>query len=303
MRHLRYDPFWFMPSAMSTTATLKTKLKNGTFIIAPGVFDGLSARMADAQSFHALYMTGYGVSASLLGKPDAGYLTANHMADRVRTICAATNTPLIADADTGFGGLVNVEEAVRSYEAGGAAVIQLEDQEFPKRCGHTKNRTVLPLDEAAAKIQIAAQSRVSSDFMIMARTDARTSLGLDEALRRGDAFREAGADILFIESPESPDEMARIADEFKGTWLLANMVGGGRTPLLSAKDLKELGFHIAIHPVYGLAAAAATYQSAYAHLKETNNQDGAPVGLMEFEDLNKAVGFEAVWALDEKFKK
>ncbi len=292
-----------MSQGMSTATNLKKKLEQGTFVIAPGVFDGLSARFADAQGFHALYMTGYGVSASLLGKPDAGYLTATHMADRVRTICAATTTPLIADADTGFGGLVNVEEAVRSYEAGGAAIIQLEDQEFPKRCGHTKNRTVIPLDEAVAKVQIAAQSRASDEFMIMARTDARTSLGLDEALRRGDAFREAGADILFIESPETPDEMARIGQEFKGTWLLANMVGGGRTPLLNADALEELGFHIAIHPVYGLAAAAATYQAAYAHLKATGNQDGAPVDLIDFEELNKAVGFDAVWSLDETFKK
>ena len=287
---------------MSTATTLKTKLKNGTFVIAPGVFDGLSARIADAQGFHALYMTGYGVSASLLGKPDAGYLTATHMADRVRMICASTTTPLIADADTGFGGLVNVEEAVRSYEAGGAAVIQLEDQEFPKRCGHTKNRTVIDLSEAVSKVQMAVRSRMSPDFMIMARTDARTSLGLDEALRRGDAFRKAGADILFIESPESPDEMARIGDEFKGTFLLANMVGGGRTPLLSAEELKELGFHIAIHPVYGLAAAAATYQAAYGHLHRAGNQEGAPVPLMPFDELSKTVGFEDVWALDDEFK-
>ena len=169
---------------------LKKSLSEGRFIFAPGIYDGVSARVADKAGFEALYMTGYGVSASLLGKPDAGYLTATHMADRVRTFCSVIDTPLIADADTGFGGLVNVEEAVRAYEQAGVSAIQLEDQQFPKRCGHTKNRTVIDIEDAKAKIKIAVDSRDSTDFLIIARTDARTSLGLDEALRRAETFFE-----------------------------------------------------------------------------------------------------------------
>ena len=275
---------------------LKNKLQKGNCILAPGIFDGLSARVADAMGFSALYMTGYGVSASLLGKPDAGYLTATHMADRVRTICSVTETPLIADADTGFGGLINVQDAVRAYESGGAAAIQLEDQQFPKRCGHTKNRTVIPLKDAVAKIKMAVQSRQSKEFFIVARTDARTSLGFDEALRRGEAFVNAGADILFIESPESIEEMEKIGQTFSDTWLLANMVPGGRTPILPAKTLADLGFHIAIHPVSGLMAAAASYQKIYSQLEDSTILKNST---MPFAELNKVMGFEAIWAMDE----
>ncbi|MEM1123674.1 MAG: isocitrate lyase/PEP mutase family protein, partial [Bacteroidota bacterium] len=255
-----------------------------------------SARIADKMGFSALYMTGYGVSASLLGKPDAGYLTATHMADRVRTICAFTETPLIADADTGFGGLINVQDAVQAYELGGAAAIQLEDQQFPKRCGHTKNRTVIPLADAVKKIKMAVQSRQSDDFLIVARTDARTSLGFDEALRRGEAFAKAGADILFIESPENVEEMNQIGQTFPDQWLLANMVPGGRTPILPAKTLAEMGFNIAIHPVSGLMAAAAAYQKVYNQLEDLASLGTTP---MPFAELNKVIGFEAIWAMDE----
>ena len=180
---------------------LRQRLEAGVLVQAPGIYDGFSARIADPMGFGALYLSGYATSASLLGKPDAGYLTATHMADRVRTICDVIKTPLIADADTGFGGIVNVEETVRAYEAAGVSAIQLEDQRFPKRCGHTKNREVIDLSEAAAKIQIALETRNSKDFLIIARTDARTSLGFDEALRRCEAFRDAGADILFLGKP------------------------------------------------------------------------------------------------------
>lgn len=276
--------------------SLKNKLKRGKCILAPGIFDGLSARIADSMGFTALYMTGYGVSASLLGKPDAGYLTATHMANRVRTICDVTKTPLIADADTGFGGLINVQDAVRAYESGGAAAIQLEDQVFPKRCGHTRNRTVIPIKEAVAKIKMAVQSRQSKEFLIVARTDARSSLGLNEALRRGTAFAEAGADILFIESPETVEEMEKIGQTFPDSWLLANMVPGGKTPILSTNALADLGFHLAIHPVSGLMAAAASYQKTYSQLE---NMEALTIKPMPFPELNKVMGFEAIWALDE----
>jgi len=277
--------------------SLKQALRSGALLKAPGVFDGLSARIADTLGFPALYMTGYGVSASLLGKPDAGYLTASHMADRVRVFCSAIHTPLIADADTGFGGILNVQEAVHAYETGGASAIQIEDQEFPKRCGHTRNRRVIDIAQAEAKIDMAVQSRNSSDFLIVARTDARTSLGLDEALRRAERFLQAGADIIFIESPQSEDELARIGKAFAGSWLLANMVDGGLTPRVPAARLAELGFRITIYPLDALAAVAACLTRAYTDLAAGETVQAPRAS---FAELNRIVGFEQVWALDAR---
>lgn len=280
---------------------LREKLDAGEFILAPGVYDGLSALVADRLGFDALYLTGYGASASLLAQPDAGYLTATHMGERVRTLCAAIDTPLIADADTGFGGVVNVEAAVREYEQGGACAIQIEDQVFPKRCGHTRNREVIARDEAVLKIRTAAGARQSGDFLIVARTDAYASHGLDECYARADAFIEAGADIIFIESPATEEELRAIGERYSNdTWLLANLVEGGRTPILPNETLRELGFALAIYPVTGLATAAAALTSMYSELKEHGTSAGPR---MDFEDLNKLVGFERIWALDDALAK
>ena len=278
---------------------LKADLSAGKFVLAPGIFDGLSARIADRAGFDALYMTGFGVSASLLGKPDAGYLTATHMADRVRTFCSVMNTPLIADADTGFGGLVNVQDAVRAYENAGASAIQLEDQQFPKKCGHTKNRSVIDIDEAVTKIKVAVESRDSSDFLVIARTDARSTLGIDEALRRAERFLEAGADILFVESPQSEEELHKIGRYFMGGWLLANMVEGGYTPIHSSDELAKMGFNIAIHPVMALQAVAQSYRDVYLEFADKERHS---VPYMSFERLTETVGFTDVWELDEKSK-
>ncbi|MDA0977216.1 MAG: isocitrate lyase/PEP mutase family protein [Proteobacteria bacterium] len=276
--------------------SLKQLLDQGQFISAPGVFDPLSARVAESCGARALYMTGYGVSASLLGKPDAGLVSYREMVDRVRAICEVTSTPLIADGDTGFGGLANVRQAVQGYESAGADAIQLEDQEYPKRCGHTKNRKVIPADDMVRKIRIATESRASSDFLIVARTDSRTEHGLDEALRRSEAYITAGADVLFLESPESVEEMRKIAETFPGTPKLANMVGGGRTPVLPDDELKTLGYQIAIHPVYLLGAAVAGMRAAMAPLLEKGTELDT---VADLEDLNQLVDFPAVWALDE----
>ena len=261
----------------------------------PGVYDGLSARLAEAAGFEALYLTGYGVSASLLGKPDAGFLTRAHMVDRIAAIRAVTRIPLIADADTGFGNVQEVAETVRAYEDAGAAALQLEDQVFPKRCGHTPGRAVVPLDEALAKLDAALDARRDPAFRIVARTDARTGDGLDAAIARAAAFHDAGADVLFVESPESEDELARIAAALPDAVLCANMVEGGRTPFLGPDRLAEMGYAIAIYPLIGLSAAAGAVSAAYGALVE-----GAPnsAGSMPFADLNHAVGFEQIWADD-----
>jgi 2-methylisocitrate lyase-like PEP mutase family enzyme len=287
-------------SASQRRADLARAIAAEQLVVAPGVYDGVSARIADASGFAALYLTGYGVSASLLGMPDAGYLTYRDMVDRARQICDRITTPLIADADTGFGGALNVRQTVRGYETAGVAAIQLEDQEFPKRCGHTRGRRVIPMEEMVTKIRVAADSRENADFLIIARTDARSGLGLDEALRRGEAYAKAGADILFIESPESEAEMQQIGSTFDLP-VLANMVEGGRTPQLTSEQLQALGFAIAIHPVSSLLAAAQALQTTYAHLQQHGDTRDCPAPFVSFKEMNEVVGFPEVWAFDEHY--
>jgi 2-methylisocitrate lyase-like PEP mutase family enzyme len=278
---------------------LRAALAGGNLVAAPGVYDMISARIADSLGFQALYMTGYGVSATL-GLPDAGLATYTDMVARVAQICESTTTPLICDADTGFGGLLNVERTVRGYERAGAAAIQIEDQVFPKRCGHTPGRRVVSLDDMVRKVQVAAASRSSADFLIVARTDARTSLGLDEALRRGEAYARAGADILFIESPESEEEMAKIGRHFDVP-VMANMADGGRTPILPRARLAALGYRLAIFPVTGLLAAAKALERVYAALKETGSSDTLQADLYPFDRFCRLAGFEHVWDFEKRW--
>jgi len=278
---------------------LRQALAKKGLISAPGVYDMISAKVADGLDFDALYMTGFGVSASL-GLPDAGLASNTEMVQRVAQICQGTRTPLICDGDTGFGGLLNVERTVKGYEAAGAAAIQIEDQVFPKKCGHTPGRRVVPAEEMVRKIQVAAASRVSPDFLIVARTDARTRLGLDEAVRRGEAYARAGADILFIESPESEEEMGRIGRHFDVP-LIANMVEGGRTPILPKKRLEELGYRIAIFPATGLLATAKALTHAFAVLKQKGSTDTLAGELYSFDKLCRLAGFEHVWDFEKRW--
>jgi 2-methylisocitrate lyase-like PEP mutase family enzyme len=284
-----------------TMPKLREILATGDFVVAPGVFEMFSARIADRMGFKALYMTGYGVSASHLGLADAGLVTYRDMVERARTIAQGTTTPLIADADTGFGGLLNVRETVRGYEAAGVQAIQIEDQEMPKKCGHTPNRRVVPLADAVKRIEVAVESRSSSDCLIVARTDARTALGLDEAIRRARAFAKAGADILFVEAPESEDEFKQIGDALAGeAKLLANMVPTGSSPMLPAKTLERCGFSIAIYPAAGMTAACAALQSAYAWLLEHGSLEGSPVPAFDMQQLHALVGFADVWEFEQR---
>jgi 2-methylisocitrate lyase-like PEP mutase family enzyme len=283
--------------------TLRSILASGRFVVAPGVYEMFSAKIADRMGFAALYMTGYGVSASHLGLADAGLATYTDMVGRARTIAQGTTRPLIADADTGFGGLLNIRHTVRGYEDAGVQAIQIEDQEMPKKCGHTPDRRVVPLADAVRRIEVAVDSRRSADCLIVARTDARTSLGLDEALRRGRAFAQAGADILFIESPESEDEFRRIGETLGGcgAWLIANMVPTGRSPELSAARLQELGFSLAIWPAVCMTAACAAVEQALAHLAETGSTAGSTVPSYDMATLHDLVGFADVWAFEKRY--
>ncbi|MBW8635900.1 isocitrate lyase/PEP mutase family protein [Hoeflea sp. WL0058] len=280
---------------------LRRALLTGEFVTAPGVFELISALIADSMGFKALYVTGYGTVASYLGLPDAGLATYTDMIDRIACIVERTKTPVIADADTGYGGPLNVRHTVRGYERAGVSAIQIEDQEFPKKCGHTPNRRVIALDDMLLKIETAAESRQSDDFLIIARTDARTGYGLDEAIRRGQAFAKAGADVVFVESPESEDEMKRVAEAIDAP-LFANMVNGGMTPTLSEDRLKALGYAIGIHPAIGFLSMGAALEKAYGDLK-ANGETTDAVELYDFSRFNELMGFPEIWAFEDKLGK
>ncbi len=281
--------------------SLKALIQGGAFVTAPGVYDLLSALVADTMPFHALYMTGYGISASHMGLPDAGLTTYADMVDRAGRIAERVSKPLIADADTGYGGLLNVRHTVRGYEAAGVAAIQIEDQEMPKKCGHTLGRRVVPLDDMVLKIRVAVDARRSDETLIVARTDSRTALGLDEALRRAEAYARAGADVIFVESPETEEEFARIGRAID-TPLLANMVTFGRSPMIPSARLQELGFSIAIHPAIGFDVAAEAMRRAYRHLLDRGTSKDMDVPLYAGEGgLHALVGFEEVWEFERKW--
>ena len=288
---------------MSANAqTLRRIIDSGEFIVAPGVFEMISARVADQMGFKALYMTGYGATASYLGLPDAGIATYSEMVDCAGRIAHGTSKPLIADADTGYGGLLNVHRTIQGYEAAGVQGIQIEDQVTPKKCGHTLGREVVPLAEMVQKIQVACDARSKEDTLIIARTDSRTEHGLDEALRRGEAFAKAGADVVFIESPESEEELQKVGATIDAP-LLANMVPNGRTPIIPSETLKAWGFNIAIYPSAGFSAVAETLRQAYTHLSVKGTTLGTEV--QTYEDGNRSMhelmGFQDVWDFEKKW--
>ena len=289
-----------MSSPADRRAALARRIRARELTIAPGVFDMISARVADRAGFDALYMTGYGIAASHMGLPDAGLVSYSEMVGRAARICEGTRTPLVADADTGFGGLLNVRHTVRGYEAAGVAAIQIEDQEFPKKCGHAPGRRVIALDDMVRKVEVAVDARRSDDFLIVARTDSRSSLGLDEAIRRGRAFARAGADVVFIEAPESEEEFARIGREIDAP-LLANMVEGGFSPVVPADTLARLGFAIAIYPGTGFLATAKTLENVYGHLKTSGSSIDLKTASYSIGEMHELMGFGEVREFDKRW--
>jgi 2-methylisocitrate lyase-like PEP mutase family enzyme len=282
------------------TTTFDALLREPDILILPGAHDALSARIAVKAGARAVYMTGFGVAGASYGVPDIGLITADQMVERVRAIAGAiAPVPLIADGDNGHGGPLNVARMVRAYEQAGAQCIQLEDQVSPKRCGHMEDKDVVSLEEAAAKIRAAADARSSPAFKIMARTDARATHDLDEALRRGEAFLKAGADILFIEAPRSESEMQKVAQTFKGTSLLANLVEDGKTPMLSPGALAQMGYKIALYPISAVLAASAAYEQVYARLLGTTHM---PSERVTFSHYNGLVGLPDHLAIAKKYK-
>ncbi|MFG1703736.1 oxaloacetate decarboxylase [Nonomuraea sp. M3C6] len=285
------------------TTRLRRLLSAPDILVAPGAYDGTGARLVQALGFQAVYLSGFQTSASLLGQPDVGYLTMTQMVARVAAFTAAVDLPLIADADTGYGNPLNVRRAVREYEAAGAAAMHIEDQTFPKRCGHMLGRHVIAKEEMIQKIKAAVDARCDPDFMIIARTDARTTMGLDEALDRGAAYHEAGADMLFIESPESEEEMRRICDTFRDRVpLLSNQIEGGRTPLLGVRRLQEMGYALAIFSV-GAAFAAAKGMRDYLETLATQGDTRSMVeNLLGFAEFNTLIGLDEHAVLEERYQ-
>ena len=280
------------------TKTLVEQLESGDFITAPGVFDMISTLIATRMNFPALYVTGYGISASYMGLPDAGLMTFTDMETQIRKIVAATDKPVIADADTGYGGLLNVRHTVKAYENIGVSAIQIEDQEYPKKCGHTPGRRVIPTSDMVTKIKVAVDTRTKDDFLIIARTDSRTGLGIEEAISRAVAFEEAGADIIFVEAPETESEMKMVNAAIKKP-TLANMVSGGKTPIFSSSALQDMGYSVAIHPALGFLAMGEALKTAYTKLDTTGNVTG--VALEDFGEFSRIMGFEDVWDFEKKW--
>lgn len=286
---------------MKKTTMLRKLLASKEILVAPGAHDVMTAKIIEQAGFNAVYMTGYGASATILGRPDVGLLTLTEMATQARNIANAVNIPVIADADTGYGNVVNVMRTVREYEKAGVACIQLEDQVAPKRCGHMLGRDVIPMEEMVAKIRAAVEARQDPDLMIMARTDARTNYGIEEAIRRGKAYEEAGADILFIELPENEEEMRLVGSSFNVP-VLANMIEKGRTPLKTAKELEEMGFGLVIWPLSSLYVTAKAVRDLMVALKEEGTAANMMDKMIPFTEFNELIGLPEIDDIQNRFK-
>ncbi|HVL85889.1 MAG TPA: oxaloacetate decarboxylase [Pseudonocardia sp.] len=288
------------PARPARLRELLAAAPGGTPLIAPGAYDALSARLVEQAGFGAVYMTGFGTTASLIGRPDVGLLTGTEMVDNARRIASAVDVPVIADADTGYGNAINVVRTVQAYEQAGVAGIHLEDQVMPKKCGHMSGKTVIAADEMVGKIRAAAAARRDPDFVLIARTDAAAVHGLDDAIARARAYAAAGADVLFVEAPTSEDDVATVARELHGVApLVFNWAEGGRTPPVPLPRITELGFALVLFPIGTLLAATAGIRS----LLETLRADGTPArarlpGFDEFTDL---IGLPEVQELERRF--
>jgi len=281
--------------------TLRQRLTAPDILIAPGVYDGLTAALATDAGFEALYLSGAAVAYTRLGRPDIGLSTASEMTDTMALIADRTDLPVIMDADTGFGNALNARRTMQSYERAGASALQVEDQTYPKRCGHLSDKSLISKEEMSGKIAAMADAR-RHDTLIIARTDAIAVEGFDAAIDRAGSYIEAGADVLFIEAPRDSSELARIADTFKGRVpLLANMVEGGATPISSATVLQDLGFDIVIFPGGIVRALAKTAQDYYASLKENGSNKAFSERMHDFDGLNAAIGTPDMLALGKRF--
>ena len=283
-------------------ARLRELLSAGPPVMAPGAYDALSARLIEQAGFDVVYMTGFGTTASLIGRPDVGLLSGSEMVENARRIVAAVDVPVIADADTGYGNATNVVRTVQLYEQAGVAGIQLEDQVTPKKCGHMSGKQLIGTDEMVGKLRAAVEARRDPDLLVIARTDAVAVTGTDDAIARARAFADAGADILFVEAPTSEADIERVATELRGVApLVFNWAEGGRTPPLSLERITELGFSLVIYPIGTLLAATAGIRSLLATLKS----DGVPTAALDdlpaFGEFTDLIGLPEVQRLEQRF--
>lgn len=281
-----------------TDTRLRDKLATKQFFAVPGVQDMIAATVADRVGFDIVYGTGYWLTASAYGLPDAGIVGYSQMVDRMATVKRTSKAALIADADTGYGGLLNVHHTVRGYEAVGVSAIQLEDQEFPKKCGHTPYKRVIAAQDMADKIKVAVEARES--MLVIARTDARQSEGLDGTLRRLDAYAKAGADILFPEALQSEEEMRKVCETFDLP-VLVNIANGGLTTPLNASVLAEIGFAFGIYPSLTSLVAASAMEQALIQLRDHGVGEPSEPPVFDFRTFCSMIGFEDVWAFDRKW--
>ena len=282
-------------------ARLRALLESGQTIVAPGAFDPLAARLVEEAGFPAVYMTGFGTSAALLGRPDVGLLTMTEMAGNAARIAACVDIPVIADADTGYGNPLNVIRTVGAFEAAGVAGIHLEDQVAPKKCGHMEGKLVIPADEMAAKIRAATEARTSPDFVIIARTDARAVEGFERSLARARLYLAAGADALFIEALTSEAEVAQVARAFPGVPLLFNWAEGGKTPPVSLARLRELGYRIVIFPISTLLAATAAMRRILQEIAQAGTPAAALGDLPSFGEFVDFIGLPEVRVAEQRY--
>ncbi|NMO92883.1 oxaloacetate decarboxylase [Actinomycetospora sp. TBRC 11914] len=290
-------------------ARLRALLDGDGPVVAPGAYDALSARLVEQAGFDVVYMTGFGTTASLLGRPDVGLLGQAEMVDNARRMVGVLDVPLIADADTGYGNPINVIRTIREYEQAGVAGLHLEDQVMPKKCGHLAGKEVVPLPEMVAKIRAAVDARTDPDLVLIARTDVAQQYGIDAAIERARAFADAGADLLFVEAPTSDEALEQVATALEGHRLVFNGAEGGRTPLPPLKTLRELGFALVLYPVSTLLAAASGVRAMLGRLHEEGSPTAAlgdlgaaPGGIGGLDAFTQVVGIEEIRALEERYR-
>jgi 2-methylisocitrate lyase-like PEP mutase family enzyme len=283
------------------TTRLRALLARPGCVVAPGVADAFAARLVALEGFEAIYMTGFGTSLTRLGLPDVGLLTASEMVDNAYRIADASGLPLVADADTGYGNPINTRRTIRDYEKAGVAGVHIEDQSWPKRCGHLAGKRVIPTAEMVAKIKAACDARRDPDFVVIARCDAIAIEGLEAALERGERYREAGADVLFIEAPVGRAEVEKVAARFEGVPLLYNMAASGKTPDLPADELGRLGFRLAIYPNWLLLAAIPAMQNLLKELKRTGSIAHMRDKVATFKQFTDIAGLPEIQRLEERY--